>query len=142
MHVGDGQIKLVSTQLSPVSRQNKTHKRVESAMQDCRTDCGCKAGKQENGLDIPDTPCAWPVHATAQHHTVISTALPVFLSASLPTLAAWKGDGLDMLGWVVVWWFLGGSLAPFHHASPHSLTPRAWFWFRPQVLGLSVQQGR
>ena len=87
-------------------------------MQDCRTDCGCKQTKQEDGLDIPDTPCAWPVHATAQHHTVISTALP-FLS--LPSLPAWKGDGLA--GWTCLGGSSGGSwVVPWLHFTMQALT--------------------
>lgn len=64
-------------------------------------------------------PCAWTVHATAQHHTVISTALPV--SQFAPGRATGYNGlyGLDgrfgCLGGspvALIQWFLGGSLAP------------------------------
>jgi hypothetical protein len=93
------QIKLVSTQMScHQSRRPNEHKQINPKPplktrsnrrfgRIAGTDCGW----QEHVLDIPDTPCAWPVHATAQHHTVISTGL-----ASQPVCQVgplWEGDG-------------------------------------------------
>lgn len=95
-----------------------------------------------HALDIPDMPCAWPVHATAQHHTVISTALPVcWFFALQPVLPAWEGDGLDAWSGSSVALFSCGSLAPVPHCSMLLNSPCAWFLAQVPGSG-SLQQGR
>lgn len=95
--------------------------RVASAMQDCRTDCGCSRECPGYPRHVP---CAWTVHATAQHHTVISTALPVC------PVHAWEGDGLQRAGrafWLFGWvaggpHSVGSWVVPWLHC-PHSPVP-------------------
>lgn len=60
----------------------------------------------------PTRPVAWPVHATAQHHTVISNGQPACPSCPSPSQAGRRAvDGCVGRRWPSRVWFPGGSLA-------------------------------
>lgn len=122
------QSSVVSTQMPPASRQRNINKRIESAMQDCRTDCGCS----RECLGYPrQTPCAWPVH-----DTVISTGpasqpfCPPGRATGWTGWLAGRASGVLLRGsWVGSGshqWLLGGSLAPCLPVPGFGSGPMLW----------------